>query len=79
VELRRGGQARLDLEESRRLAEDPLILRHLSVGTKDGPIELVDLATLAGPARAPRATLGLRLSRRFMRRRMPATAGKARL
>jgi alpha-beta hydrolase superfamily lysophospholipase len=53
VELRRGGRPWLDREESTRLAEDPLILRHLSVGTYDGLIELANLATLVNPARVP--------------------------
>jgi alpha-beta hydrolase superfamily lysophospholipase len=45
VELRRGGQPWLDPDESSRLADDPLILRHLSVGTYDGLIELANRAT----------------------------------
>jgi acylglycerol lipase len=45
VELRRGGRPWLDPEESRRLADDPLILRQLSVGTYDGLIELANRAT----------------------------------
>ena len=45
VELRRGGRPWLDPDESRRLADDPLILRHLSVGTYDGLIELANRAT----------------------------------
>ena len=53
MELRRGGRPSLDPEESRRFAEDPLILRHLSVGTYDSLIELANLATLADPARLP--------------------------
>ena len=53
VELRRGGRPWLDPEESRRLAEDPLILRHLSVGTYDGLIELVIARDLVTPARLP--------------------------
>jgi alpha-beta hydrolase superfamily lysophospholipase len=53
VELRRGDRPWLDPEESRRLAEDPLILRRLSVGTYDGLIELANLATLADPTRFP--------------------------
>lgn len=45
VELRRGGRPWLDPEESARLADDPLILRHLSVGTYDGLIELANRAS----------------------------------
>lgn len=45
IELRRGGRPWLDPEESSRLADDPLILRHLSVGTYDGLIELANRAT----------------------------------
>jgi acylglycerol lipase len=45
VELRRGGRPWLDPEESARLADDPLILRQLSVGTYDGLIELATRAT----------------------------------
>lgn len=44
IELRRGGRPWLDPSEAARLADDPLILRELSVGTYEG---LVDLATLA--------------------------------
>jgi acylglycerol lipase len=46
VELRRGGRPWLDPEESTRLADDPLILRQLSVGTFDGLIELANRATV---------------------------------
>jgi acylglycerol lipase len=53
VELRRGDRPWLDPEESRRLAEDPLILRHLSVGTYEGLIELAGRADLVNPARLP--------------------------
>jgi alpha-beta hydrolase superfamily lysophospholipase len=45
VELRRGGRPWLDPQESSRLADDPLILRQLSVGTYDGLIELTNRAT----------------------------------
>lgn len=44
IELRRGGRPWLDPSEAARLADDPLILRELSVGTYEG---LVDLATIA--------------------------------
>lgn len=44
IELRRGGRPWLDPSEAARLADDPLILRELSVGTYEG---LVDLATVA--------------------------------
>ena len=47
VELRRGGRPWLDPSEAARLADDPLILRELSVGTYEG---LVDLATMASAA-----------------------------
>lgn len=47
VELRRGGRPWLDPSEAARLADDPLILRKLSVGTYEG---LVDLATMASAA-----------------------------
>ncbi len=47
VELRRGGRPWLDPSEAARLADDPLILRDLSVGTYEG---LVDLATMASEA-----------------------------
>lgn len=47
VELRRGGRPWLDPSEAARLADDPLILRKLSVGTYEG---LVDLATMASDA-----------------------------
>jgi acylglycerol lipase len=53
VELRRGGRPWLDPEESKRLADDPLILRHLSVGTYDGLIELANRATADGAAELP--------------------------
>jgi alpha-beta hydrolase superfamily lysophospholipase len=53
VELRRGGRPWLDPEESRRLAEDPLILRHLSVGTYEGLIELASRADVVAGARLP--------------------------
>jgi acylglycerol lipase len=45
VELRRGARPWLAPEESARLADDPLILRELSVGTYDGLIELANLAS----------------------------------
>jgi alpha-beta hydrolase superfamily lysophospholipase len=44
IELRRGGRPWLDPSEAARLADDPLILRALSVGTYEG---LIDLATIA--------------------------------
>jgi alpha-beta hydrolase superfamily lysophospholipase len=53
VELRRGGRPWLDPEESRRLAEDPLILRHLRVGTYEGLIELAGRADSVRRARLP--------------------------
>jgi len=43
VELRRGSRPWLAPEETERLADDPLILRELSVGTYDGLIELASL------------------------------------
>ncbi|HEX3210901.1 MAG TPA: alpha/beta fold hydrolase [Geminicoccaceae bacterium] len=45
IELRRGARPWLAPEESARLADDPLILRELSVGTYDGLIELANLAS----------------------------------
>lgn len=45
VELRRGSRPWLVPEEAERLAEDPLILRELSVGTYEGLIELASLAS----------------------------------
>lgn len=53
VELRRGGQPWLAAEESARFADDPLILRELSVGTYDGLIELADLASFGSAADLP--------------------------
>jgi len=53
VELRRGGRPWLDPDESQRLADDPLILRHLSVGTYDGLIELANRATADGASELP--------------------------
>lgn len=50
IELRRGGQPWLDPEESARLADDPLILRELSVGTYEGLIELAERASAEPPA-----------------------------
>lgn len=47
IELRRGGRPWLDPSEAARLADDPLILRELSVGTYEG---LIDLATMASEA-----------------------------
>jgi len=45
VELRRGGRPWLEPSEAARLADDPLILRALGVGTYEGLIELADLAS----------------------------------
>jgi acylglycerol lipase len=45
VELRRGGRPWLDPGEAQRLADDPLILRAINVGTYDGLIELATLAS----------------------------------
>jgi acylglycerol lipase len=53
VELRRGARPWLDPEEALRLAEDPLILRRLSVGTYDGLVELATLASALPGARLP--------------------------
>ncbi len=47
IDLRRGGRPWLDPSEAARLADDPLVLRELSVGTYEG---LVDLATMASDA-----------------------------
>ncbi len=45
IELRRGGRPWLDPSEAARLADDPLILRELSVGTYEGLIELASIAS----------------------------------
>ena len=42
VELRRGGRPWLAAEEAARFADDPLILRELSVGTYDGRLVALD-------------------------------------
>ncbi len=47
IELRRGGRPWLEPGEAARLADDPLILRELSIGTYEG---LIDLATIASAA-----------------------------
>jgi acylglycerol lipase len=56
VELRRGARPWLDEDEALRLAEDPLILRKLSVGTYEGLVELATLAS-ALPSRELPPTL----------------------
>jgi acylglycerol lipase len=53
VELRRGARPWLDEKEAERLAEDPLILRRLSVGTYDGLVELATLASALPVAKLP--------------------------
>ena len=53
VELRRGGRPWLAAEEAARFADDPLILRELSVGTYDGLIELADMASFEAGAELP--------------------------
>ena len=53
VELRRGARPWFAPEEAARLAEDPLILRELSVGTYDGLIELAGLAAAEPQADLP--------------------------
>jgi alpha-beta hydrolase superfamily lysophospholipase len=53
VELRRGARPWLDAEEALRLAEDPLILRRLSVGTYDGLVELATLASALPKSKLP--------------------------
>ncbi len=45
VALRRGARPWLEPGEAARLADDPLILRHISVGSYDGLTELADLAS----------------------------------
>ncbi|MEM7021444.1 MAG: alpha/beta fold hydrolase [Pseudomonadota bacterium] len=45
VALRRGASPWLDPGEAARLADDPLILRHISVGSYDGLIALADQAS----------------------------------
>ena len=64
VELRRGGRPWLAAEESARLADDPLILRELSVGTYDGLIELADLASFEPGAELPPTLRALWRARR---------------
>jgi len=56
VALRRGASPWLDPGEAARLADDPLILRHISVGSYDGLIELADQAS-AEPEEAMPPTL----------------------
>jgi acylglycerol lipase len=46
VALRRGARPWLEPGEAARLADDPLILRHISVGTYDGLIELATQASI---------------------------------
>jgi acylglycerol lipase len=68
IELRRGARPWLTPEESERLADDPLILRELSVGTYDGLIELAGLASLApGPELPPTLVLYGALDRTIAR------------
>jgi acylglycerol lipase len=45
VALRRGARPWLEAGEAARLADDPLILRQISLGSYDGLIELADLAS----------------------------------
>lgn len=49
IALRRGARPWLEPGEAARLADDPLVLRQISIGTYDGLIELLNLAT-ADPA-----------------------------
>jgi alpha-beta hydrolase superfamily lysophospholipase len=56
VALRRGARPWLDSGEAARLADDPLILRQISVGAYEGLIELADQAS-ADPAVAMQPTL----------------------
>lgn len=53
LELRRGGRPWLDPDEAQRLADDPSILRELSVGTYDGLVELASLASETPLAEMP--------------------------
>jgi acylglycerol lipase len=53
VELRRGARPWLDADEAERLADDPLILRRLSVGTYEGLVELATLASALPGAKLP--------------------------
>lgn len=53
VELRRGARPWLDPGEAERLADDPLILRRLSIGTYDGLVELTTLASAVPGAGLP--------------------------
>jgi acylglycerol lipase len=56
IALRRGARPWLDPGEAARLADDPLILREISVGAYDGLIELANQAS-ADPAVAMQPTL----------------------
>ncbi|MEM7022267.1 MAG: alpha/beta fold hydrolase, partial [Pseudomonadota bacterium] len=53
VALRRGSSPWLDKGEAARLADDPLILRQISVGSYDGLVELADLASAEPKAEIP--------------------------
>lgn len=53
VELRRGAQPWLEPSEAARLADDPLVLRELSVGTYEGLIELASMASAELPETWP--------------------------
>jgi acylglycerol lipase len=53
VELRRGARPWLSPAEAERLADDPLILRELSVGTYDGLVDLANRASVPAPATPP--------------------------
>lgn len=53
VELRRGARPWLDPSEVERLADDPLILRDLRVGTYDGLVELANRASEPPEAELP--------------------------
>jgi alpha-beta hydrolase superfamily lysophospholipase len=57
VALRRGSQPWLDPGEAARLADDPLILRQISLGAYDGLIELADQASADPTAEMPPALL----------------------
>lgn len=57
VALRRGARPWLEPGEAARLADDPLILRHISVGSYDGLIELADQASADPVVDLPRTLL----------------------
>ena len=77
VELRRGSRPWLAPEEAERLADDPLILRELSVGTYDGLIELASLASDPPLVALPRDPRAVRRARRHDQPRRDRRAHRA--